>query len=174
MRTETRKLEIGQGSGVKGLVDAFRRLLSLRRLDHVSIDRKGVLEVTLRLPEGEEFELPTTEVVQLTPAEVIAKARSFEVVSPPGEPVLRAVLRLFEEAKNQVVVPVAFLASRECIVWSKVSEELGHPFDREFFFGYDVFFDEGLPRETLVLAACLSLDGSLSDVTHLFVTSIGD
>src|SRR5580692_5099232 len=118
------EIDIPKGSGKAGLIEAIKGVLSLPRVQNISINAQGKITYSFFLRKGEEAKPPAIEFDKVMPYAIARNGQISELQYPKGN-AITACADLFERASRDHMAPVAFLGGEKSGFWAWYADSLG-------------------------------------------------
>lgn len=162
----TETIRVPENTGVDGFLHTLREILKLSRVQQVVIDARGSVTYRRWRAPG-ETEPTRVDYSGLEPSAIMRYGDVQEVVPRPAEHPPALVARMFDQASQESLAPVAFVSGGATQFWSWYGRYVPLQ-SRTELYGVPFIHDKRIPDTTLVLCVAYSRGSSLLDC-HRFL-----
>lgn len=171
LRTES--IPIPSGSGVEAFLVTMRTILRRPRIQTILVEGTTNRITFTFYARAEEADLPIQVELESAKPYHLVRSKSIEELPDEGSPI-DILMRLFSAISRDHLSPICFIAHPNTVFWKwAASSGYGFPKHRDEVFGYSVRYDDQVPEDALLLAACVQVDGTLIDTTKTYKVHIG-
>jgi hypothetical protein len=168
MKRVHKSISVPRGTGVEGLLQAVRGILTLGRVQEVVISARGEVSYSRLVAEdGEDPELEI-DLGSLSPYAVIRTHRLEEIEVLPGDSAAVAMSRLFFAASRDGFFAIALATGPRTVFQEWHSRTTGVGVGADEAYGLPVLGDPDIPDDVLVLCAGPSRTSRLIDTRRSY------
>lgn len=166
------EIALPKGSGIPGILEALKGVLSLPRVSQVQIMAPAKITYSFFLRKGEKLTAPVIGFEDVMPYALARNGKIVELPYPSGNAV-SACAELFERASRDHMHPVCFLGGDNSGFWPWYEEAMGHEApNKEELFGFPFLTDRAMEDMALLLCTSYSRGGSITETVKSFKISI--
>lgn len=150
----TKTVEVPSNTGIEGFIHVVRLVITMPRVQKLTVDKSGRVTYTQLTPEGEEERNVGFDLSHLAPYHIIRNVRMSEVSYPESMTPTAVIATMFDVVSFSGYTPIAFVASPSTILWSWLY--LGDDLElkqRDTLYGLPLLVDKQVPDTALVLGA---------------------
>jgi hypothetical protein len=163
----TEKLYVPKNTGIEGFITTLRRILSLSKVQSISINANGQIKYNRIVREEENVQPLEIDFSTIMPSGIV---RNNDIVELEEEKdPTHAVARMFERVAQEHLFPVAWASGPSSTFWLW-HERMGLTISvgRDEAYGLPFLYDEYFPPTTLVLCTGYTRNSALIDVKKSF------
>lgn len=170
-RTDT--ISVPRNTGVEGFIRAIRGILSLPRVQNISVNATGQVSYRRYVRDGEVSEAKIdVDYSGLDPYAIIRNSELEEFPIRPGVSAASVIAHLFNKIAQEGCNAVAFVTGANSDFWRWHEQTSGVSLDRRLpAYGLPIYADRQIPDHALVLCAAYARSATLLDC-HRFIAVV--
>lgn len=151
---KSNSVAVPKSTGIDGFLKTLRSILSLPRVQSISIDARGTVNYTRYVKEGESEGPLNVDYAGLQPWNIIRNGNLDELQHHSKEPASNVVATLFNRVAREGLTPVAFATGINTCFWKWHEMTAGIELVKtSSAYGLPIYTDRQLPDYRLVICA---------------------
>lgn len=161
-------IRVPRNTGVDGFLTTLRRILTLPRVQTISIDASGLVSYTRIVREGEGTTPMVVDYGELAPWNIIRNGELEEFDTSPTDAAPTVIARMFNVLTSVGLAPIAFVTGANSSFWDWHRESHVNLGRHGVAYGLPLYTDRGVPDHVLVFCAAY-VKGSTLAACHKFL-----
>lgn len=153
-REQTRTVEVPQNTGVQGYLTAIEQIIAQPRVQRVVLESNGRVTYTRLVSDDDDVAPHNVDFEHVLPYAIIRQVEIVEESFPISYTACAVVAGLVDKACVAGYYPICFVTGVHSQLWEWLRVRSGLTISvTELLYGYQVYRDQEVPDEVLILCA---------------------